>query len=79
MVHFIFPSLDERRCDVQVMRDPVELRHGETQPQSGKILLDTNKTRVLRMTCSLAACVVPVLDAQGRRGFGDKPGIYILT
>lgn len=65
--------------DVQVMRDPVELRHGETQPQSGKILLDAKKTRFLRMTCSLPACVVWVLDAQSRRGFLGKPGISILT
>lgn len=67
------------RWDVQVMRDPVELRHGETQSQSGKILLDANRTRLSRMTCSLAARVVWVLDAQNRRGFLGKPGIYILT
>lgn len=64
---------------MQVMRDPVELRHGETQPQSGKILVDANKTRLWRMTCSLDACVVWVLDAQSRRRFLGKPGIYILT
>lgn len=64
---------------MQVMRDPVELRHGETQPQSGKILLDANKTRLSGMKCSHAACIVWVLDAQNRRGFLGKPGIYILT